>query len=226
MYAGQSQVGSTTSTAVPSGIPDSNVGYWRAKLGAQPLRDAVKQALKVTTAAEYSGASDIAGAALQMGRDLYTGGWTELTIVQVWANGSYARHWEPGAVQDYFSMLTSTLYGAMPATLRPRFYFIWDQGESEAQDADAQYKNEWAAKYTAIHSALQTLCGQTLARIIIPVRSGLTGAHTAEMHDTIQPSVADYTVSQDSATTVDGTHRDSPSNNALGSALATLLLTL
>jgi len=229
IYAGQSQVGGISSSSVPGGIPNSGVRFWRYKIAPLPVQDNVTQALKVTTAAELGGggAVDIHGPALQLGTDLLAGGWTDLTIVNCWRNGSYIRHWADGAAQLYWRNMTSLLYGAMPANTSPYFYFIWDQGESEAQDTDPTFKNEWASKYTTIHSDLQTLVGQNLLRLITPVRAGLSGTWTTEMHDTIQPGVADATVSQDDCPVeADNIHRSPIGNNTVGARWASYLLSL
>jgi len=227
ILSGQSNTNGIESSP-PGGIPTSSVRFWRRNILTGPA-DATVQQLKVTTAAEQGGggAVDIHGCELQLGLDLVAGGWTDLTIVKCARNGSYIRHWADGASQDYFSFLTSTLYGAMPAALAPVFYFIWNQGEAEAQDSDPTFKNEWASKYTTIHTDLETLTGQSLLRLIVRVRSGLSGTYTTEMHDTIQPSVADHLFNVDDLAVLgDNVHLSAASQNTLGSRIASYLLSL
>lgn len=224
LYMGQSNVPGVQTTGLPPGVPLPAARYWIRGISGG-ITDVAWHDLQ-----QWTDSSTSFGPALAMGVALNARWPGKVAILQISRGGSSMAQWQPGqffwtAAHDTIVTARALLLAQFPGETQVYWHFVWDQGETEQQSSDLPTVQAWALGYTNVKQSWEALLGQSLRRIIIGTNANISGATFPGVLAAQQTSVADKLVPTTSfAVTVDGLHRDSPTNNTVGNLTAAAII--
>jgi hypothetical protein len=165
------------------------------------------------------------GPALAMGVALNAIWPGKVAVLQISRGGSSMADWQPGeffhtAATDTINAARALLLAEFPGETEVYWHFVAQQGETDQQDANIAVQQAWAAGLETVKASWETLLGQSLRAIIVGTNQNISGAEHVGTLRAQQLSVADQFVDTDFATTVDGLHNDSATNNTIGGRIA------